>query len=94
MRNRTTKNVMTFFLIIAIRLLDIDFPATASQEALALTYKLDAIDIYSNSWGPRDDGKGFDQTDALQEVLIAALNEGITKVDSFINCTPFYKRLV
>ena len=30
---------------------------TDSNEAAALNYTLDAIDIYSNSWGPDDDGR-------------------------------------
>lgn len=34
-------------------------PTTDLQEAYALSYKRDEIDIYSNSWGPRDSGKSF-----------------------------------
>lgn len=34
-----------------------DGKVTDLQEALALTYGLHKVDIFSASWGPRDDGK-------------------------------------
>ena len=47
---------------------------TASNEAAALTRTLEAVDIYSNSWGPADDGT---LQPAPPEVL-AALEDGVT----------------
>ena len=52
-------------------------PATNADEAAALTYKLDVHDIYSNSWGPADDGATLAPLNSAQQ---AALTEGVTKV--------------
>ena len=35
----------------------LDGPVTDSLEAKALSYNRDYVDIYSASWGPKDDGK-------------------------------------
>lgn len=45
-----------------------------SDEAAGLTYALDMVDIYSNSWGPYDDGKRLEAPGTLTQ---AALEEGI-----------------
>ncbi|XP_052790021.1 neuroendocrine convertase 1-like isoform X2 [Mya arenaria] len=49
--------------------------ATTSQEAEALVYKKDEIDIYSNSWGAPDDGQTIAPISTIQE---QALIDGTT----------------
>ncbi|KAL4219102.1 Proprotein convertase subtilisin kexin type [Mactra antiquata] len=49
---------------------------TASEKAMALTYKLQNIDIYSNSWGPSDSGIYFFD---MADVLVKAFEKGVTK---------------
>jgi hypothetical protein len=41
--------------ILGIRILD--GPITDDLEAKALQFKSDIVDVYSASWGPRDDGR-------------------------------------
>ncbi|XP_045191360.2 furin-1-like [Mercenaria mercenaria] len=60
----------------AIRLLDENFAATEADEALALTHELSSMDIYSNSWGPSDDGETFSGLASIQE---EALQTGVTQ---------------
>ncbi|OKH29771.1 hypothetical protein NIES2119_31995 [[Phormidium ambiguum] IAM M-71] len=50
-------------------------PSTDLMEANALTYKKADIDIYSNSWGPIDDGR---RLEAPGPLTIAALEDGVT----------------
>lgn len=50
-------------------------PSTDLQEASALTYKNQEIDIYNNSWGPGDSGTGLAAPGPL---TLAALREGVT----------------
>lgn len=64
--------------IVAIRILDPYKLTTASDEARALTHALSHIDIYSNSWGPSDDGTVFSE---LSLVHIDALKKGVTEVN-------------
>ncbi|XP_060592456.1 neuroendocrine convertase 2-like [Ruditapes philippinarum] len=59
----------------AIRILDYTYPATEAEEALALTHELSSIDIYSNSWGPSDDGETFFSLSSIQR---EALQTGVT----------------
>ena len=47
-------------------------PTTDMVEAAALSYKRDKIDIYSNSWGPVDDGKRFSGIGRLTRLAISA----------------------
>ncbi|XP_053382988.1 furin-1-like isoform X2 [Mercenaria mercenaria] len=63
----------------AIRLLDSVYGSTASDEASALIHRLENIDIYSNSWGPPDDGAGYDSTDGISSIQEAALLKGVTE---------------
>ena len=44
------------FFFLGIRLLDLFQLATDLDEANSLGHKSDIIEIYSNSWGPIDDG--------------------------------------
>ncbi|XP_053380095.1 furin-1-like [Mercenaria mercenaria] len=60
----------------AIRLLDGYIGATQADEALALTHELSSIDIYSNSWGPTDDGESFS---GLASIQVEALQTGVTE---------------
>ena len=46
-------------------------------EASALSYKYDHIQVYSNSWGPRDDGFTVDGPGPL---VLQALKDSVTKV--------------
>ena len=50
-------------------------PSTDAQEAQALTHANDAIHIYSNSWGPSDDGRRLEGPGTLAR---QALLEGVT----------------
>ncbi|KAH3857451.1 hypothetical protein DPMN_100058 [Dreissena polymorpha] len=60
--------------IAGLRLIDSNTGATPADKATALIYKLSAIDIYSNSWGPVDWGYTVDQ---LPDVVKAAFEEGV-----------------
>ena len=48
-----------------------------TQDAMALSYALDIIDVYSNSWGPIDNGfiVGFPRN-----MTKMALEKGVTEV--------------
>lgn len=59
--------------IVGLRLLA--GPTTDMVEATALSYKKNEIDIYSNSWGPIDDGKRFSGGGRLAHL---ALESGAT----------------
>jgi subtilisin-like proprotein convertase family protein len=48
----------------------ISAPSTDSQEASALTYQMNSVDIYSNSWGPADNGV-LDGPGALTRAALA-----------------------
>lgn len=50
---------------------------TPSGEATALTHNLDLFDIYSNSWGPSDDGETLEP---LDDVVNEAFIKGVTEV--------------
>ena len=82
---------MVFFVFMCmfsvVRLLDSDYGSTSAEEALALTHMLEYVDIYSNSWGPRDDGQGIDNIPKLVE---EALELGTTEVGAvcFYKSTP------
>lgn len=65
----------TFLLGLGIRL--VEQYMTDSNEARALSYARDVIDIYSNSWGPNDEGKTIGGPEALTSI---ALEEGVSKV--------------
>ncbi|XP_014251843.1 neuroendocrine convertase 1-like [Cimex lectularius] len=54
----------------------LDGLTTDMVEAMALSYRLDKVDIYSNSWGPSDDGITMAKPGKLLQL---ALEKGITK---------------
>lgn len=67
-----------------VRILDNYLGSTSSKEAYALIHELEHVDIYSNSWGPADDGEGFDE---LPKVVEEALELGVTTVSTlFKSC--------
>lgn len=51
----------------------IDGPSYDSTEAASLSYNWHHIDIYSNSWGPPDDGKTIDGPGPL---TVKAIQDG------------------
>ena len=65
------------FLLAAVKIFDQFYGLTASGEAAALTHELEQFDIYSNSWGPSDNGEIFETAD---DVVHAALLKGVTEV--------------
>ena len=68
-----------FFTKKGLRLMD--GKVTDLQEALALTYGLHKVDVYSASWGPKDDGKHMAGPGKL---TLQALKEGIKFVSFFL----------
>ena len=70
---RHLKHLLPF--VPGVRMLDGD--VTDKLEAQALSYKRDYIDIYSASWGPRDDGKTMEGPGHYASL---ALREGAEKV--------------
>jgi subtilisin family serine protease len=58
----------------AVRMLDGDI--TDSLEANSLGFRQDLVDIYSNSWGPDDDGRTLEAPGSLAQ---AAFRNGVTK---------------
>ncbi|KAK9507794.1 hypothetical protein O3M35_007568 [Rhynocoris fuscipes] len=55
----------------------LDGPPSDLLESSALGYRMDLVDIFSNSWGPADDGKAMDQPGRLlSEVLYKGVTEG------------------
>ena len=71
-------------LSIGVRILD-DSKTTDSQEAQALSHYIRDVDIYSNSWGPRD-GYGFVEPGTMTK---AALQTGTTTVSIIIDFNFF-----
>ena len=55
---------------------------TSAGEAEALIHKLGTFDIYSNSWGPSDNGMIFAP---LDEVINAAFVKGVREVNCLGN---------
>ena len=56
----------------------LDGSVTDALEAEALSFEKHHIDIYSASWGPRDNGQTMERPQELTEI---ALREGAEKVD-------------
>ena len=52
-------------------------PTTDAQEAGSLSHNRENIDIYSNSWGPFDDGE---VVGGPRPMTVQALREGSTEV--------------
>ena len=65
--------------IIGIRLISDDCSANLGTDELehyALNHRLDLVDIYTNSWGPEDDGKTLR---AIGPLALAALEKGVNE---------------
>ena len=67
-------NVVCAHYIVGIALLG---AGTDMNEASSLTFALDIVDIYSNSWGPGDDGMTVAGPGTLTRM---ALETGVTEV--------------
>ena len=63
----------------------IDGPTVDAMEAAALSYNWNHIDIYSNSWGPSDDGMTMAGPMRLGR---KAIQEGKMQLDFLITLTP------
>lgn len=55
----------------------LDGQATDVLEGSALSFQSDYIDVYSNCWGPKDDGKTYGKPGKLAQ---EALKQGTLKV--------------
>lgn len=60
-------------IVIGKRMLDVD-------DAKAFTHKMEMVDIYSNSWGPLDDGSIYAK---LGNVFENAMKDCVTEVSIF-----------
>ncbi|KAI5695966.1 hypothetical protein M8J75_006119 [Diaphorina citri] len=67
----------------------LDGVATDRVEGESLKFKHYWVDIYSNSWGPSDDGKTLDY---LGHLVMQAMVDGISEVTTDVNngCTQFH----
>ncbi|XP_023236956.1 furin-like protease kpc-1 isoform X2 [Centruroides sculpturatus] len=55
----------------------LDGPMTDAQEAMSIVHALDKVDIYSASWGPRDDGKHMAKPGILaRRAFLKGVTEG------------------
>ena len=60
----------------------LDGKATDALEASSLGFQLQYVDIFSNCWGPKDDGKTFGKPGPL---AAKALKRGAETVNSITN---------
>ena len=72
-------NYYTCASLIGLRLIT-EHGTTDIQEATALNYKYDDIDIYSNSWGPSDSGFYVDGPQLLTRM---AFEKGVRHVSDY-----------
>ena len=74
--------VIIIIIIIGIRLLGSNY-AIDSQEAGALTHNWNDIHVYSNSWGPNDNGltlSGPDQDSLVTEAFFEGVNRVFRRI--------------
>ncbi len=69
----------------------LDGDVTDIVEAKSLGIRPDYIDIYSASWGPKDDGKTVDGPGPLTK---QAFEQGIKKVNQSLSLTSLNKSYV
>ena len=62
----------------AVLIFDSQYSLTAAGEAKVLVHELSHIDIYTNSWGPPDDGETFEEP---EDVVKEAFIKGVTEVN-------------
>ncbi len=67
----------------------LDGQATDILEGSSLSFQSDYIDIYSNCWGPKDDGKTFGKPGKLAQ---EALMQGALKV--WFVCVSTFNSLI
>lgn len=72
--------LINFYPYLGVKLLD--GPTTDMLEAEALNHALDLVDVYSNSWGPTDDGKTLEGPGKL---TLMALEKGVKEVNNNLN---------
>lgn len=75
-------SLLSYFLNAGLKLLT-SYGTSDIQEALALSYRKDSIDIYSNSWGPVDSGHLVEGPRLLTKL---ALEEGAKSVSTDEPC--------
>ena len=68
-------HVFIYYSSLGVRMLD--GQATDVLEGSALSFQSNYIDVYSNCWGPKDDGKTFGKPGKLAQ---EALKQGALKV--------------
>lgn len=66
----------------------LDGKATDALEASSLGFQLQYVDIFSNCWGPKDDGKTFGKPGPL---AAKALKRGAETVSTTFFCTESRK---
>lgn len=74
--DRNVKMKLHFANVAGVRMLD--GQATDVLEGSSLSFQSEYIDIYSNCWGPKDDGKTFGKPGKLAQ---EALMQGALKVN-------------
>ena len=67
--------------ILAIKIFDSYWVLNDFGESLALQHNLNFTDIYSNSWGPSDDGETMEAPGPLTRV---ALKESVEQVRALV----------
>ena len=72
----------------------LDGPITDSTEAMALLHAIDYVDIYSASWGPRDDGRTMEGPGRR---ALNAFIQGVIKVGHRhghkISCKTYFSQI-
>ena len=76
------KSTQKFFYTIVVGVRMLDGKATDALEASSLGFQLQYVDIFSNCWGPKDDGKTFGKPGPL---AAKALKRGAEMVNSITN---------
>ena len=55
------------------------------NEASSLTFENDIVDIYSNSWGPADDGQTVDGPGVLTKIALQTGVQEVYMINSFMS---------
>lgn len=74
-KQKKKRDAQTCVIVVGVRMLD--GQATDVLEGSSLSFQSEYIDIYSNCWGPKDDGKTFGKPGKLAQ---EALMQGALKV--------------
>ena len=77
---------MDYILLAFLGVRMLDGQATDILEGSSLSFQSDYIDIYSNCWGPKDDGKTFGKPGKLaQEALMQGALKVMTETELYFN---------